>query len=120
MFPKALDGIRVLDLSQGVSGGYCTKLFGSLGAEVIKVEDPSQGDISRRMGPFFEHLPNGETSATHLYLNTSNKSITLNLNTTSGPDTLKTLLLSAALLVADFQPGVERPVAGDIEVVDVD
>ncbi|MCH8089905.1 MAG: CoA transferase, partial [Chloroflexi bacterium] len=48
MFPKALDGIRVLDLSQGVSGGYCTKLFGSLGAEVIKVEDPSQGDLSRR------------------------------------------------------------------------
>ena len=106
MFPKALDGIRVLDLSQGVSGGYCTKLFGSLGAEVIKVEDPSQGDLSRRMGPFFEHLPNGETSATHLYLNTSKKSITLNLNTTSGTETLKRLLVSADVLVENFQPGV--------------
>ena len=50
---RALEGLRVLDLSEGVAGGYCTKLFGCMGAEVIKVEDPAGGDISRRMGPFW-------------------------------------------------------------------
>ena len=95
----------MLDLSEGVAGGYCTKLFGCLGAEVIKVEDPAGGDISRRMGPFLDYLPDPETSATYLYLNTNKKSITLNLSTTSGVETLKTLIPSADVVVETYMPG---------------
>ena len=102
---RALEGLRVLDLSEGVAGGYCTKLFGCMGAEVIKVEDPAGGDISRRMGPFLDHLPDPETSATYLYLNTNKKSITLNLGTTSGVETLKTLLPSVDVVVETYTPG---------------
>ena len=101
----ALEGLRVLDLSGGVAGGYCTKLFGCLGAEVIKVEDPAGGDISRRMGPFLDYIPDPETSATYLYLNTNKKSITLNLRTTSGVETLKTLIPSADVVVETYMPG---------------
>ncbi len=106
MLPQALEGIRVLDLTQGVSGPYCTKLLGCFGAEVIKIEDPSQGDSSRRMGPFFQHLPDQETSATYLYLNTNKKSVTLNLNTHSGVETLKKLLPEIDVVVENSQPGI--------------
>jgi len=118
MLPQALEGIRVLDLSQGVSGPYCTKLLGSFGADVIKIEDPSQGDISRRMGPFFEHLPDQETSATYLYLNTNKKSVTLNLNTHSGVETLKKLLPEIDVVVENFQPGVVASMGLDYPVIE--
>ncbi|MFQ5934568.1 MAG: CaiB/BaiF CoA transferase family protein, partial [Dehalococcoidia bacterium] len=85
---------------------YCTKLMGCLGADVIKIEEPSQGDCSRRMGPFLKHMPHQETSATYLYLNTSKRSITLNLNTASGVETFKRLLPSADVLVENSPPGV--------------
>ncbi|MFQ5873169.1 MAG: CaiB/BaiF CoA transferase family protein [Dehalococcoidia bacterium] len=118
MLPRALEGIRVIDLSQGVSGPYCTKLLGCLGAVVIKVEDPSQGDCSRRMGPFFKHLPHQETSATYLYLNTTKKSITLNLNTASGVETLKRLLHSADVLVENTRPGVMASLGLDYPAIE--
>ncbi len=52
----ALAGIAVLDLTQGVAGPYCTKLFVDYGAEVLKVERPGSGDPTRRTGPFFYDL----------------------------------------------------------------
>ena len=68
-----LGDIRVLDLSEDVAGPFCTKLLAGLGAEVIKVEAPGTGDISRGAGPFIDAAPHGEQSATYLYLNTGKK-----------------------------------------------
>ncbi|MCA3417229.1 MAG: CoA transferase, partial [Roseomonas sp.] len=52
MVTAALDGLIVLDLTNFLSGPYCTMLLGDLGADVIKVERPDGGDDARRMPPF--------------------------------------------------------------------
>ena len=102
----ALSDVNVLDLSQGVSGGYCTKLLGDLGASVIKIEPPSVGDPIRRTGPFLNDVPNLETSAPFLYLNTGKQSITLDLETLTGQRILKELVKDADVLVENFKPGI--------------
>ncbi|MDY6843882.1 MAG: CoA transferase, partial [Thermodesulfobacteriota bacterium] len=82
MLQKALGGIKVLDLSEHISGPYCTKLLGMFGAEVIKVERPKEGDSARIVGPFLEDGKNRrEQSALFLYLNTHKRSITLDIET---------------------------------------
>ena len=104
MTDAALSDLRVLDLSQGVAGPYCTKLLADCGAEVIKIEPPA-GDISRRLGPFPEDLPHPEKSGLFLHLNTNKKSVTLDVATTSGVVILKKLLARANVLVESSPPG---------------
>ena len=87
--PQALEGIRVLDVGEGLAAPYCTKMMASFGAEVIKIEHPAGGDDLRRTGPFLNHVPNRETSAPFLYLNTGKKGITLDLKSASGVETFK-------------------------------
>ena len=101
-----LDGIRVLDLSEYVSGPYCTKMLGAFGAEVIKIEKPGEGDSTRRMGPFLEDKPHLERSAPFLYLNTNKKGITLNLKSQAGLEIVKELVKTADVLVENFEPWV--------------
>ncbi len=103
--PRALEGIRALEVSQGLAAPYCTKTMASFGAEVIKIEDPSGGDEFRWAGPFLDHAPHRETSAPFLYLNTGKKSITLDLSTASGVETFKKLVARADVLVEDLPPG---------------
>lgn len=105
MNQKALEGIRVLDLSRCVSGPYCTKMLASFGAEVIKVERPGQGDSARHTGPFLNDQFHPETSALFLYLNTGKKSITLNLEKPAGADLIKRLIEDSDVLVENFSPG---------------
>jgi len=102
----ALQGVKVLELSEYVSGPYCGKLFGALGAEVIKLERPGQGDGARRIGPFLEEHPHPETSALFLYLNTNKKSVTLDLQKEEGRRILKMLVRDADILVENYAPGV--------------
>ena len=52
MGEQAFSDVTVLDCTQGVAGPYCTKLLADFGAEVIKVERPGDGDVTRRIGPF--------------------------------------------------------------------
>ncbi|HLA80889.1 MAG TPA: CoA transferase [Thermoleophilia bacterium] len=100
-----LADIRVLDLSEGIAGPFCTKLFASLGAEVIKVERPGCGDPTRAAGPFLADEPHPEKSAAFLYLNTGKKSVTLNLDSSAGQTILRRLAQDCDILVEAFPPG---------------
>ncbi len=88
---KILGDITVLDLSQGVAGPFCAKLLAGLGAEVVKVEPPGTGDPSRRSEPFLGGLPGLENSALFAYLNTSKKSVSLDLDVPHQAQVLKRL-----------------------------
>ena len=102
---RILDDIRVLDLSQEVAGPFCTKLLAGLGAEVIKVEPPGSGDVSRRLGPFIGEAPDAEHSALFLYLNTRKKSITLDIHSPTGASIVQRLAQTCDILVESFAPG---------------
>jgi len=106
MNDTVLSGIRVLDISEGISGPYCGKMLASFGAEVIKIEKPSVGDVSRTPGPFPGDVPHPEKSGLFLYLNTGKKSITLNLHNAKGAGIFREIVRSADVLVENFPPGV--------------
>ena len=101
----ALTGIKVLDISRGFSGGYCTKILRDLGAEVIKVEIPNSGDTCRTFGPFLNDIPDIETSAPYLYLNAGKKSITLDVTNPQARDTFLALCKGSDIIVENFKPG---------------
>jgi CoA:oxalate CoA-transferase len=105
MNERVFSGVRILDLTQGIAGPYCTKLFGSFGAEVIKVEKPNKGDITRGMGPFPKDEYDIEKSGTFFYLNTNKKSITLNVKSKEGIEILKRILKTTDVFVESYAPG---------------
>ena len=102
---QALSDVKVLDLSWYIAGPYCTKLLADYGADVLKIEKPGEGDPARRMGPFQGDAPDPEKSGLFLYLNTSKRSITLNLKTETGKKLFKELVRDADILVESFSPG---------------
>lgn len=102
---RVLEGVKVLDLSQGIAGSYCVKLLADFGAEVIKVEPPT-GDPARRTGPFPADIPHPEKSALFLHLNTGKKGVTLNLGCQTGRMILKRLAAQVDVLVENFEPRV--------------
>ena len=103
---QALNGIGVLDISDGISGSYCAKMLAGFGAEVIKLEKPGAGDSTRRMGPFPDDIPHPEKSGAFLYHNTGKKGVTLNIQTASGRDLLRKLVAGTDVFVENFQPSV--------------
>ncbi len=103
--PSALKPIRILDLSQGVAGGYCTKMMAGFGAEVIKIESPGRGDEVRSTVPFWKDEPNLETSCLHLHVNASKKSITLDVSQPGGAELFLRLVPQASAVVESFPPG---------------
>ena len=104
--PAALEGLRILDLTHGLPGPYCTKLFADNGAEVIKIERPGTGDIARRLGPFPGDEPHPEKSGPFLALNTGKQSVTLDLKTGTGHKIVERLAQDVDMVVASFRPGV--------------
>lgn len=101
----ALDGIRVIDLSTGVAGAYCTKLLADFGADVVKLEPPGTGDPLRSHGPFADSQHPLETGALHLYLNSNKRSVALDLETVTGQELLAQLLAHADALIDDRPVG---------------
>ncbi|MBV1913959.1 MAG: CoA transferase [Pseudomonadales bacterium] len=96
--------VRILDLSNGIPGPFCARIFADYGADVIKVEALT-GDPSRRRGPFPGDIPNPEASASYLHLNRNKRGITLNLDTPSGVDLLKRLVKDVDIVIESFKPG---------------
>jgi crotonobetainyl-CoA:carnitine CoA-transferase CaiB-like acyl-CoA transferase len=100
----ALEGLRVLDLSQGIAGPYCAKLLADLGAEVIKIEPPA-GDYARRLGPFPGDVPHPDRAGLFAHLNGGKRSLTLDIETESGRAVLRKLLARTDVLVESCAPG---------------
>jgi crotonobetainyl-CoA:carnitine CoA-transferase CaiB-like acyl-CoA transferase len=98
---RPLEGLRVLDLTRVLSGPYCTMLLGDLGAEVIKVEGPGEGDDTRAFAPPFQ----GDQAAYFLSINRNKKSITLDLKSERGKEVLWRLVDVSDVLVENFRPG---------------
>lgn len=97
----ALEGLRILDLTRLLPGGYATCLLADLGADVVKVEEPGRGDYIRLMPPMA-----GDVSANHIALNRNKRSITLNLKSPGGREVFKELVPSFDVVVESFRPGV--------------
>ena len=95
-----LSGITIIDLSRILAGPYCTLLLAELGARVIKVEPPQQGDDARQYGPF----KNGK-SAYFVSVNRGKESIALDLKSPSDREIFEHLLDKADALVENFRPG---------------
>lgn len=96
-----LHGLRVLDLSRVLAGPFCTQLLGDMGAEIIKIEQPGQGDDTRHWGPPWFH---GE-SAYYLSCNRNKKSVTINLKHQTGQGLLRRLAEDADVVVENFKVG---------------
>jgi len=117
----ALAGLRILDLTD-LKGAMCAKLFGDMGADVIKIEPP-EGDATRRIGPFLDDKPHrrGNVSSTRhetldtsplsersllfWFYNTSKRGITLDLNQPAGQELARQLAAKADVLVESAAPG---------------
>ena len=100
---KLLEDMRILDLTRLLPGGYATQLLGDLGAEVLKVEDPWQGDYMRWMEPHFEGT---KESALFWGLNRNKKSMKLNLKTSEGREIFFKLIEKYDIVIEGFRPGV--------------
>ena len=102
----ALDGIRVLDLSRLLPGGFCTGLLADFGADVLKVEDTGLGDYVRWAPPHYEGADPTAGSALFLSLNRNKRSLRLNLKAEEGREVLLALVRESDVLVEGFRPGV--------------
>ncbi|TFZ05369.1 CoA transferase [Ramlibacter henchirensis] len=102
---KALEGIRVLDLTNVLAGPLCAYQLALLGADVIKVEVPDSGDLARQLGSD-PALNAARMGASFLAQNGGKRSITLNLKLEAGQTVLRRLVASADVLVENFRPGV--------------
>jgi formyl-CoA transferase len=99
---QALKGIRVLDFTHVQSGPTCTQLLAWFGADVIKIERPGEGDITRGQ---LRDVPNAD-SLYFTMLNHNKRSITLDTKNKTGKDVLERLIRTCDILVENFAPGV--------------
>ena len=99
---KALEGIRVLDLTRALAGPFSTLMLGDYGADVIKIEIPGSGDDTRTWGPPFI----GDESAYFLSINRNKRSLTLNFKDEKAKEIFLKLAKDADVIVENFTPGV--------------
>lgn len=103
-----LTGVRVLDLSRILAGPLTAQALGDLGADVIKVERPGNGDEARRWGPpFLKDRHGDDTGESPMYLsaNRNKRSITVDLSTPAGRDIVKSLAARSDVVIENFKVG---------------
>jgi crotonobetainyl-CoA:carnitine CoA-transferase CaiB-like acyl-CoA transferase len=110
----ALDGLRVLDLTQVMAGPYCTMLLADLGADVVKIENPEDGDQTRRS---WGYAVQGADSRAFLALNRNKRSVCLDLKSAEGLADFHRLVLTADVVVENFRPGVTKRLGVDYETL---
>ena len=96
-----LSGLRVVDLTRILAGPFCSMLLGDMGAEVIKIETPGEGDPVRRQGVIRDGL-----SWYFAGFNRNKRSLALNLRHEEGREVLSKLIAGSDVLVENFRPGV--------------
>ena len=101
-----LEGLKVLDLTRLLPGGFCSLLLADFGADVIKVEDTGLGDYIRWAPPFYEGAETTARSARFLSLNRGKRSIRVDLKSAGGKEALLRLVRDADVLLESFRPGV--------------
>jgi alpha-methylacyl-CoA racemase len=101
-----LEGIRVLDLSRLLPGGFCSLLLADFGAEVLKVEDTGLGDYIRWSPPYVEGAEDSAKSALFLALNRNKRSIRVDLKHERGREVLEALVREHDVVLESFRPGV--------------
>src|SRR5688572_24810882 len=99
---KALEGVKILDFTHVQSGPTCTQLLAWFGADVIKVERPGEGDVTRKQ---LRDVPDAD-SLYFTMLNHNKRSITLDTKNKAGKEVLERLIKTCDVLVENFAPGV--------------
>lgn len=107
-----LAGVRVLDLSRLLPGGYATQMLADLGADVLKIEEPGPGDYARMMPPFARTV-----GQAFLAVNRDKRSVALNLKHSEGREALLRLVGGADVLVETYRPGVMARLGLDYETL---
>jgi formyl-CoA transferase len=110
----ALDGVRVLDLTQVMSGPFCTMILADLGADVIKIENPDHGDQTRKS---WGYSVVGDDSRAFLSLNRNKRSVVLDLKQESGRELFLELAQTADVVIENFRPGVAERLGVGYEAV---
>lgn len=100
----ALEGLRVLELAQGIAGPYCGRIFADHGATVVKVEPRGTGDTTRSWGPFPGDRRDFEKSGTFFFLNTDKRSVALDVDAADDRQRLLDLLRETDVLIDDSSP----------------
>jgi alpha-methylacyl-CoA racemase len=101
-----LEGVRVLDLSRLLPGGFCSLLLADFGAEVLKVEDTGMGDYVRWATPKYEGVEDSAAGALFLALNRNKASIRINLKSEGGREVFLKLAREYDVVLESFRPGV--------------
>lgn len=107
--PRALEGVRVLDLSRVLAGPWCTQMLADLGADVVKVERPGCGDDTRSWGPpYLKDAAGNDTSESAYYLsaNRGKKSVVIDFSTTDGQDQIRRLAATSDIVIENFTVGL--------------
>lgn len=100
-----LEGLRILDISTGIAGPFCARLLADGGAHTIKIEDPAQGDPTRREGGVSGQGEARQTSPLYVFLNQNKQGLSLDIGCSSGQEIFKKLVAKSDVVIESFEPG---------------
>ncbi|WP_163099922.1 CaiB/BaiF CoA transferase family protein [Peribacillus alkalitolerans] len=109
---QALEGMKVIDLTQILAGPYTSMVLGDMGADVIKIERFPYGDDTRRMGPYID-----EESYMYMMVNRNKRGMCINLQEEEGRKILFELIKTADVFIENYRPGVTKKLGIDFETL---